>query len=100
VERVRDEPRLEPALQLGVGAGNVIQRAGEDGVRVVSAEEEEKLPAELERRLCSPDGILDQRVCFLQVIDGCLAAHKHLGISELQSSSARSAAGGPLPTRS
>jgi hypothetical protein len=99
VERVRDEPRLEPALQLGVGTGKFIQSAGEDGVRVVSAEEEEELPTQLERRLCSPDGILDQRVCFLQVFDGCLAAQEHLGIAELEKQFGALRRGGRLSER-
>ena len=59
---VGDEPCLEEPLELLVGAGELIQCLGEDGVRLLAAEEEEELAAEHERGLGSADGVDGQRV--------------------------------------
>jgi hypothetical protein len=64
VDRVGDEPRLEEALELGVGAGELIQCPGEGGVRLLVAKEEEKLAAKQELGLGSPHGVDDQRKRF------------------------------------
>ena len=55
----RDQPGLEQALQLGIGAVELLHRSPEDGVRLLAAKEVE-LSAELKRDLTSPDRIVDQ----------------------------------------
>src|SRR4029450_13550234 len=70
---VVDEPALQQALEFGVGPGQPVQRAREDRIRLLAAEEQEELVPEEQRRLCSTDRVVDQRPRLLQVLDGGLA---------------------------
>ena len=78
-----DERRLEQALELGIGAGELHQRLGVDGVRLLAAEEEE-LAAEQQRGLGSSDRVVDQCVCLPEMLDGGVAADDRLGGAELE----------------
>jgi hypothetical protein len=79
VHGVGDKPGLEETLELRVGAGEFIQRLGEDSVRLLAAEEEEEFAAEHEGGLGSADGVDGQRVRLPQVLDRSVAAHQCLG---------------------
>jgi hypothetical protein len=59
---VGDELRLEQPLEFCVGDGELTQCLGEDGVRLLAAEEKEELVAEHQRGLGPADGVDGQRV--------------------------------------
>ena len=79
---VGDQPGLEQALELGIGAVEVGQRLGEDRVRLLASEEVE-LTAKQERDLGFLERIVDQLPRSLQMLDRRLAADPRLGRAEL-----------------
>src|SRR4029453_17427280 len=79
---VGDQPGLEQALELRIGAVEVGQRLGEDRVRLLAPEEVE-LAAEQERDLGLLERIVDQLPRSLQMLDRRLAADPRLGRAEL-----------------
>jgi hypothetical protein len=81
---VGDQSRLEHVLEFEVGAGELVQCLGVDGIRFLAAEEEEELATEEERVLGSLDRVDDQRVGLLQMLDGGVAADERPGGAELQ----------------
>ena len=79
---VGDQPGLEQALELRVGAVEVGQRLRKDCVRLLAPEEVE-LAAEQERDLGLLERIVDQIPRSLQVLNRRLAADPRLGRAEL-----------------
>ena len=81
-EVVRDQSDLEQVGELGVGAGEFLQRRDEHGI-VLAAEEEELTP-EHQRRLRPADRVVIELVRRLQVLDCGLAIEGRLGRAELE----------------
>jgi hypothetical protein len=79
---VGDESGPEQALELRVGTIEVVQRVGQDGVRLFAAEKVE-LPAKQEPDLGSSDRVVDQLPRRSKVLDRGLAADPDLGRPEL-----------------
>src|SRR5262245_10765191 len=81
---VRDEPGLEETLELRVCAGELVERLGEDGVRLLAPQEKEELAAKEERDLASADGVGAQHTRLPQVLDRGVASHEGLGRAKLE----------------
>jgi hypothetical protein len=70
------------AFDLGLGAAELVERSGEDGIGLVGVGEDQRA-SEHEGRLPPADRVGEQRVRLLQVLDRAIAAQKGLRGAEL-----------------
>src|SRR5262249_15670454 len=79
-----DQPGHEEALDLRVGAREPVESVTEDGDRLIEAMEIVELTSEKGGDLGSALWLVDQLVCFPQMLGGSLAVHESLSRSELE----------------
>jgi hypothetical protein len=83
-EPVAKQPGVEKALELGIGAVQLVECLAEDGVGLCEAVKVEELASEEDRSFCLLEAIVDQPVCLLKVFRCRLAVNKRLGGAELE----------------